>query len=146
MEYTTEVPINLPRKEVIQLFDSMENMYKWQPGLLRHNFIEGKPGEEGAITELFYDSKRGEFAMTETITKKALPDEFHTIYKAKGVYNEMFNYFTEGAGGVTIWKTVSIFKFKGIMAIMSLFMGSAFKKETLLSMERFKAFCENNTN
>jgi len=58
----------------------------------------------------------------------------------------MHNYFTEENEGVTVWKTISIFKFKGVMAIMSRFMGSAFKNETLLSMERFKAFCETNTN
>ena len=30
MKYTTEIIIDLPRSKVIELFDSTENMYKWQ--------------------------------------------------------------------------------------------------------------------
>ena len=33
MKYTTEVTIELPREQVIPLFDSTENLYKWQEGL-----------------------------------------------------------------------------------------------------------------
>ena len=36
----------------------------------------------------------------------------------------------------------NVFKFSGTMAIMIPFMKKAFKKNTLLSMERFKVFAE----
>ena len=145
MKYSTQITIHLPRKRVIDLFDSMENMYKWQPGLKSHEFVEGTPGEEGSKTRLVYDSRKGELPMLETITKKNLPEEFHGIYEAKGVYNEMYNYFSEDGPDNTVWKTVSVFKFRGVMAIMARFMSSAFKKQTLMSMEQFKQFCEKES-
>ena len=123
----------------------MENKFKWQPGLISHETIEGESGEEGSKTRLVFNSNKGEFDMIETISRRAFPREFHTTYTAKGVYNEMYNYFTESIPGKTDWKLVSVYKFKWSMRIMALFMGSAFKNETLLSMERFKAFCETNS-
>jgi hypothetical protein len=35
MKYTSEVTIGLPRERVIELFDSSENLSRWQPDLRR---------------------------------------------------------------------------------------------------------------
>ena len=80
--------------------------------------------------------------MTETITHRNFPHEFHASYQAKGVYNQISNYFEEPEPGTTLWKMENVFKFSGAMAIMIPFMKKAFKKNTLLSMERFKVFAE----
>ncbi len=143
MKYTTEVKIDLPRSRVIELFDSTENMYKWQVGLKSFKAISGDPGKEGSISEMVYESRKKDLVMTETISKRNFPDEFHAIYKARGVYNEMYNYFLDTDGGNTIWRSVSVFRFRGLMALMAPFMKSAFKNSTLMTMERFKAFAEN---
>ena len=143
MKYTSEVTIDIPRARVIDLFDSTENMYKWQVGLKSFKLVSGDPGQEGAISEMVYEGRKGDLAMTEIITKRNLPDEFHGIYKARGVNNEMYNYFQESAPGSTIWRTVSVFRFRGLMALMAPFMKAAFKNSTLMNMERFKAFAEN---
>ena len=146
MKYTTEVSIDLPRDKVIELFDSTENMYKWQEGLKSFKVISGDPGQNGCRAEMVYESRRGDLTMIETITNRNLPDEFHGTYEAKGVFNEMFNYFTEPAANKTTWRTVSVFRFRGMMALMAPFMKSAFTKNTLLNMERFKIFAENKEN
>ena len=142
MKYITEVTIHLPREKVIELFDNTENLYHWQPGLKSFEHLSGKPGREGSQSSMIYDGRKGDLVMTETITKRKLPDEFHAVYKARGVYNEMYNYFSEPEPGITLWKTVSIFRFKGMMALMAPFMKKAFTDNTLLSMERFKVFAE----
>ncbi len=144
MKYTTEVIIELPRQKVIELFDNTENMFKWQEGLKSYDHLEGNPGQEGARTAMVYESRRGELKMTETITKRKLPEEFHAVYEAKGVYNEMYNYFVENEPGRTTWRTVSVFRFRGLMALMAPFMKTAFTGNTLLNMERFKNFVEKN--
>lgn len=144
MKYTTEVIINLPRTRVIELFDSTENMYKWQKGLKNFRVISGEPGEEGCRSEMVYEGRKGDLEMIETITKRNLPDEFHGIYQARGVYNEMYNYFSETDSGNTVWQTVSVFRFRGLMALMSPFMKAAFTNNTLLNMERFKSFAEKS--
>ena len=144
MKYTTEVIINLPRTRVIELFDSTENMYKWQKGLKSFKIISGEPGEEGCRSEMVYEGRKGDLEMIETITKRNLPDEFHGIYEARGVYNEMYNYFSETDSGNTVWQTVSVFRFRGLMTLMSPFMKAAFTNNTLLNMERFKSFAEKS--
>jgi len=144
VKYTTQVEIGLPRKEVIRLFDSSENMFKWQEGLKSFDHLDGEPGQEGARSKMVYKGRKGDLEMTETITRRALPDEFHAIYTAKGVHNKMYNYFEETASGTTTWRTVSEFKFRGLMALMAPFMKSAFTSNTRLSMERFKNFAEEN--
>jgi len=145
MKYTSEVTIELPRDQVIELFDSTENLYKWQVGLKSFKAISGEPGKEGAVSEMVYEGRKGDLAMTETITRRNFPDEFHAVYKARGVYNEMYNYFLESDNGKTIWRTTSVFRFRGLMALMAPFMKSAFMNNTTMSLERFKAFAENPT-
>ncbi|MCK5137635.1 MAG: SRPBCC family protein [Bacteroidales bacterium] len=143
MKYTTEVTINLPRVRVIELFDNVENMYKWQEGLKSFKIVSGNPGQEGSRSEMVYEGRKGDLIMTETITKRNLPDEFHGVYKTRGVYNEIYNYFIEMEEDKTTWRTLSVFRFRGLMALMAPFMKTAFTKNTLLNMERFKAFAEN---
>jgi len=91
---------------------------------------------------MVYEARKGDLEMTETITRRNFPHEFHCTYKARGVYNEVYNYFEED-GDNTLWRTVSVFKFTGLMAFMAPFMKSAFTNNTLLNMERFKNFAEN---
>ncbi len=146
MKYTTEVTIDLPRDKVIALFDSTENMYKWQEGLKSFKVISGEPGQNGSRSAMVYEGRRGDLTMMETITHRNLPDEFHGTYEAKGVFNEMYNYFTEPEADRTSWRTVSVFRFHGFMALMAPFMKSAFKSNTLLNMERFKAFAEKEAD
>jgi len=142
MTYTTEVTINLPRLKVIELFDNTENLHKWQLGLLSFVAINGEPGQEGSSSKMVYEGRKGDLEMTEVITRRNFPEEFHCTYKARGVYNEMYNYFEED-GDKTLWRTVSVFKFKGLMALMAPFMTAAFQKNTLLNMEHFRKFTEN---
>jgi len=143
MRYTTEISINLPRSRVIELFDSTENLSRWQPGLLSMTHLEGTPGEEGARSELVYKGRKGDLVMTETIRKKQLPEQFHMSYKARGVYNEVENWFTEEEPGLTLWRTENYFRFGGVMMLMVPFMKKAFIHNTMLNMDRFKLFAED---
>ncbi len=146
MKYTTRVTIDLPRAKVIELFDSTENLYKWQEGLKSFELLSGEPGREGTRSKLVYAGRKGNLVMTETILKRNLPHEFHGAYKARGVYNEVFNYFSEPDDQTTVWTMVNNFKFRGLMYIMSPFIKSAFTSNTLLNMERFKQFAEHYDN
>ena len=65
MKYTTKIDINQSLNKVIELFDSTENMYKWQPGLVSFEHISGKPGEEGSRSRLKYNMGRREVEMIE---------------------------------------------------------------------------------
>ena len=143
MNYTCEILINLPRQAVIELFDNSDNLKKWQAGLLDLTHLEGKPGEVGARTELVYKSRKGELVITETVTTRKLPEQFHMSYRSRGVYNEVENWFTEKEPGLTLWRSKNFFRFRGIMMFMIPFMKQAFIHNTMLNMDRFKVFAEN---
>lgn len=146
MKYTTEILINLPRSRVIELFDNSENLYKWQPGLRSIRHLEGKPGEAGARSELVYEARKGELVMIETISSRQLPEHMHMSYKARGIYNEVENWFTEKKADQTLWRTVNYFRFRGFMTLMIPFMKKAFIHNTMLNMDRFKIFAESEKN
>lgn len=142
MKYTNEVIINLPLNRVIELFDSQENLFKWQPELITFEHLSGEKGEVGAKSKMVYKMGKREVSMIETITLKDLPDRFAGTYEAKGVWNEVSNEFVSIDEGRSKWIAHSHFKFKGFMSIMAFFMPGAFKKQSQLYLDRFKAFAE----
>ena len=143
MKYSTQIVIRLPRQKVVELFGQRDNQYLWQPGLKSITLLEGSPGEEGARSELVYDGRKGDLVMTETIIKKQFPEQFHVIYRSRGVYNEVKNRFIEEEPGRTVWRNENIFRFSGMMRLMAPFMKQAFIQNTMLTMDRFKIFAEH---
>lgn len=144
MKYTVEIDILLPRERVIELFDNTDNMYKWQPGLVSFEHIEGEPGQEGAKSRLKYKMGKREIEMIETITKRDLPNEFTGTYEANGVWNEVQNLFKE-ENGVTKWTSHNEFRCTGFMKILMWLMPSSFKKQSLNYLKDFKKFAENKS-
>jgi hypothetical protein len=94
MQYETEITIDLPRERVIELFDSTENLYKWQDGLKGHEHLEGEPGQPGARMKLIYEEGGRKAEMVETIVERDLPEAFAATYEVKNVY---FKEFAESA-------------------------------------------------
>jgi len=144
MKFTVKIKINLARNKVIELFDSTENLKKWQPGLLSFEHQSGTPGEVGAKSRLQYKMGKREIEMVETITVKNLPDEFSGIYEAKGVRNEVKNYFYKVDKNTNKWVSENEFRCSGFIKIIAFFMPGSFKKETMKYLEYFKEFTENS--
>jgi len=42
MNYSSEIIIDVPLQKVIELFDSEENMFKWQPELVSLKLLQNK--------------------------------------------------------------------------------------------------------
>lgn len=141
MKYTVEITIDLPRERVIELFDSVDNMYKWQAGLVSFDNLEGEPGQVGTRSRLLYKMSGREVKMIETITVRNLPDEFSGTYEAKNVWNLVENRFYD-EGGRTRWESTNEFKMSGFMKLIAIFMKGAFPKESLKQMNQFKTFAE----
>ena len=142
MKYTCSVTIGLPRDRVIELFDSTENLHKWQKGLKAFEHLEGTPGEAGAKSRMEYDMNGKTVEMVETVLHRGLPDELSFSYEAKNVWNSCINRFTELEDGKTHWEMETEFQFSGFMKIIGLLMPGAFRKQTLGDMNRFKEFAE----
>ena len=144
MKYTIDISINIPRERLIELFDNPDNLPKWQEGLKSFVQLEGKAGQEGSSSKMVYSGRKSDLVITETVIRRNFPDLYSVTYKSKGVYNEVVNHFSEPEPGQTIWKIINEFRFSGLMALMAPFMKSAFTSNTLLNMERFKAFAEES--
>ena len=141
--YTVSIDIELSRDRVLELFDSIENLYKWQKGLQSFEHKSGEPGQPGAISEMVFLNGKHRMVMTETITERNLPDEFNGIYEWKGGMNTLVNRFIVLGPERTRWESTCAYTFSSIpMKLMGLFCRGMFKKQNMLFLEAFKAFCE----
>lgn len=144
MKYSVEIEINKPVSKVIELFDSVDNMYKWMEGLEKFEHLSGTPGEVGAKSRLTFKIKNRSMEMIETITVKNLPTEFSGTYDAKGVHNIVKNFFHDLPGDKTRYVSEQEFQFKGFMKFIAFLMPGMFKKQSVKHLEAFKKFAENN--
>lgn len=144
MRYSSEILIELPRKQVIDLFDDADNLFEWMKGLQSVELISGEAGQVGAQSKMSFEMGKRHIAMVETILERKFPDYFKTAYETKGVYNEVENFFIE-EGEITRYRTVHYFRFDSwAMRLMAKLMPKAFKKQSMQYLKDFKAFAESN--
>ncbi|MCH4889582.1 SRPBCC family protein [Acidaminobacter sp. JC074] len=141
MKYTCEVLINKPRSEVIDLFDSVDNLYKWQDGLKSFDILEGTKGQDGLKSRMVYANNGKEMVMTETIEKFNFPDQMIAIYEANNVWNRCDNKFVD-QGDKTLWIMETEFVCSGFMRLITFFGKKAFINKTSEDMNAFKRFAE----
>lgn len=142
MKYSNEVVINLPVARVVELFDSVENMHKWQPGLISFEHLSGTAGQPGAKSKLRYKMGNREVDMIETITVRDLPREFSGTYEAKNVYNHVVNNFIPVGDNKTKYIAHTEFKLSGIMKLVGWLMPGMFKKQSQQFLDQFRDFAE----
>lgn len=141
--YTVEIEIDLPRDRVIELFDSTDNLFKWQTGLQGFEHISGDPGQPGAQSKLVYKNGKHLIELTETITHRNLPDEFDGTYSWSGGKNTLKNRFIEVGPNRTRWESTCEYEFYTLMLkLMGFFCPGMFRKQNLKFLENFKAFAE----
>lgn len=142
LKYTNEVIIQKPIDQVTALFADPSRISEWQPGFISMEQLEGEPAQVGSKVKLRYKMGKREIEMIETITVNNLPREFCGYYEAKGVKNDVNNYFEALNDSSTRYFAESEFHFSGLMKLMGWLMPTAFRKESQKVLDRFKAFCE----
>jgi hypothetical protein len=147
MKYTHAIIIKKSIVQVIEKFDSTDNMKHWQFGLISIEHISGRPGELGAKMKLTYVFGKRNMELIETITKRNLPHEFNANYSTKGILNIQQNFFESTAEGYTRWKSYCEYSPTTlIMNLMLFLMPRSFKKQSLQYMTNFKNFVEHGTS
>ena len=99
--------------------------------------------ELGAKSQRQYKMGNRKIKMIETIILENLPDDFSGIYEAKGVWNEVKNFFYEIDENTTKWVSENEFQCSGFMKISAFLMPGSFKMETAKYLRQFKEFAEN---
>lgn len=144
MKYDIDIVIEKPLKEVVELFTNPDHIKDWQTGFESLEHLSGEEGLTGAKSKLNYNMGKRKIEMIETIEKNELPKMFIAIYEAKGVWNRIENEFLAIDQNKTQWKTKNEFKFSGFMKLMGFLMPKAFKKQSRMYLEQFKAFAESH--
>ncbi len=144
MKYKLDIVIDQPLEKVIELFNSTDNLFKWQQGLISFDHVSGEPGKKNAVSKLKYKMGKREIDMTETIEEMNLPDTFSARYEAKGVTNWVRNNFESVDNSKTKWSTYHEFKLKGGIKIFGWLFPKKFKQQSYSFMEDFKRFAESN--
>jgi len=137
MKYSLEFKIHKPMDRVIELFDSVDNLKKWQPELLSFEHLTGEPGKVGAKSKLLYKTGKKEFEMIETLLVKNLPEEFTGTYETRGMKTRVKNKFEKIDENSTKWIVENEFQLNGFMKIMAFIMPGAFKKQSFNHFELF---------
>ena len=145
--YTSTVDIELPRDQVLALFDDPDNLVKWQKGLQSFEHMSGEPGQVGAKSKLIFLNGEQHIELIETITKRDLPDEFSGLYQWKGGSNTLVNRFTELGPDRTRWESTCTYSFETWpLKIMGFFFPAMFQKQNQSFLDAFKAFCETGAD
>lgn len=144
MLYTVDIIIDKPLREVVDLFNNEDNLYKWMRGLQSMEHLEGTPGKEGAKTRLQFQMGKRHFDMEETILSMNPPEEMTTEYRTKGVYNKVITRFEEAEEGKTRYISEQDFRFSGFMKYLAPLMKGAFKKQSSQYLKDFKEFAETS--
>jgi uncharacterized protein YndB with AHSA1/START domain len=144
MKFKLETVINKPRADVWQAFDNIENLQKWQPTLIKQEFIEGIPGQVGAVSKLTFEESGREFSLTEKIAHRDAPNQLDSIYENNFADNTIKNKFIEQGTDQTSWVTETEFTFKTfLMKIMGNALKKNYIKRTQRDMQRFKEMVES---
>ncbi len=144
MRYQLEMDIELPRHRVIDLFLDPDNLPKWQPSLVEHEFIKGNGTRDvGAQSRQVHEMNGRVVEMIQTIKVCDYPDKFSASYEGDGVYNLIENSFSEIGEKKTRWILNSEFRCSNMfMKLMTFVLPGQFKKQTLKFMMLFKEFAE----
>jgi hypothetical protein len=142
MRYTVETVIDVPRDRAVAAFTDVGGFTQWQPGLESYKLVKGRQAQKGARARLTQQAGGRVIEMTETVESNTLPDALVTVYETDGVWNRSANRFIAESADTTRWVSDNEFRFTGFRRLLELLPGS-FRKESLQTMERFKAFAES---
>ncbi len=144
MEYTVSNIINAPREAVVKKFQDPNGVKQWMEGLDRMEHISGTPGQQGAVTDFYFEYKGKIMKIEETILEQNLPDQIKFSYKSPRGTNEVEVIFSDLEDGRTQQLSNNYFPAKGLGALFMPLMKGMFKKQSLKYLDAFKAYVEQN--
>ena len=142
MKIRSEVTIDRPRQRVIELITNPENTPQWQPGVKSVELIAGEKDQQGAQSRVVFEFNGLRLDVIETVIKRSPPDLFASTFEARGVRNTVENRFFEAGPERTRWVMDNSFDFGGLLSLAEVFARKTIAKQTVHSMNRFKAFAE----
>ncbi len=153
MKYTVSIEISVPQERVVQLLADPAHMPKWLRGLVLHEPLSGVHGQVGTKSRVVLQMGQQKFEGTETITRREPADlreiptgsvvHFEREIVGEGMWSAAHERLTEAGPETTLWVSENEYRFSGVlMRLVGALMPGAFRKQSLLHMQDFKAFAE----
>ena len=144
MKFKSYIDINQSRDRVAELFADPQYLGEYQEGFVKKELQSGRPGENGAISKMYYKAGKREMELTETIVSNQLPHSFEAFYHHKYMDNTMKCTFIALGRNQTRYE--SEFEYTRVSWIMPRLMmmlfPNMFKKQGEKWMQNFKEFVE----
>ncbi len=142
MKTKTEIIIDADRNTVWRLFDSPDNLHRWQPTLKSITHRSGIPTELGAVSELVYVEYGRDITMTQTVIERREPDFVAAEYVSRWGKALLVNRFEAIDDNTTRWLAYANHTFTGVMRLGGLFIGKSIRERAEANMNRFKLLVE----
>ena len=144
MKFTGSVDINLPRQAVADLFADPDNRSEYQDGFERWESVSGTPGEDGAVSKLYYSNRGRAMVLTETITANRLPETLEPFYEHSRMDNTLKTTFTALDENRTRYEIAGEYTaLRGFMPnLMARLFPRLFTKQAQTWLDNFKEFAE----
>ena len=147
MKFKHTIVINKPVKKVAELFAEPTHLKEYQEGFVKKELVSGIAGQDGAISKMYYKTKKYEMELTETITANRLPDSFEAFYHHKHMDNTLNSSFKALSDNQTEYVSEGEYvRVSWIMPkIMVFLFPGMFKKQVEKWLNNFKAFAEKQS-
>ncbi len=144
MKIKVEAEIRASRDFVWAVFDNPDNLPRWQPTLESFTHQTGKAGQPRVSSELVYNENGKKITMTETVTERRKPQFMAGIYESARTTSLIVIHLEEIDDNTTRFVSYTNMKFKGIMRILSLFVGNSIRIRAEADLNRFKLLVETD--
>ena len=144
MKFECSVNIELPKAEVLRLWQDEALYPQWQKGFKSKRLLQGNAGEKDAVSEIILDFKGKDMQLKETVVENKLPD-FKKVYIE---HKHMCNFLTDSFESIndqqTKWTAeVEYTDFIGFMPkLMAKLFPSLFKNQVQKWLDDFKVHAE----
>ncbi len=144
MKIKVEAEIRASRDFVWAVFDNPDNLPRWQPTLESFTHQTGEAGQPRVSSELVYNENGKKITMTETVTERRKPQFMAGIYESARTTSLIVIHLEEIDDNTTRFVSYTNMKFKGIMRILSVFVGNSVRIRAEADLNRFKLLVETD--
>lgn len=141
--YTAQVSVNKPIKDVFKTFSNQENIKSWIPEVKSLDVVNENFGKTGSVYKIVIDNQGQEITMTEKILAYVPNEKITIFFDAENMLKTDDYIFTDKNGTTTITLQSSCQSDSYIMACMFPYFKSTFKEQDQTYLNNFKAFIEN---
>lgn len=140
--YTAQVSVNKPLKEVFKTFNNSENIKNWIPEIKSVDIVNENLAKTGSVYKIVLDNKGEEITMTQKIIAFVENEKVTLFFDAENMLKRDDYIFTEKAGNTIITLNSSCQSETYIMSCMFPYFKGTFLKQDQAYLNNFKTFIE----